>query len=543
VLAHAKSRDLLPHLALLVIAGVFLATYPQFAVDDAFIYFRYAENLALHGELNWNVGEDPVEGYTGVALPVLLALLMKAGVGPLVGGEIIGVLSFLLLYVVLALIMTRLEVPGGVRLVVLLLFVTNPVVYTHTYAGLETMLFVAMGALSFLRLLLCLDTASGNRRNEAVLLLSLLLISFVRPEGVVLSMVSIAAVGIVRAKKAPRRDFLSFMLYAFYIFVVPYAVYFLWRWNYYGLFLPNTFYAKSTTFSPESFILENLVKNARNLFGFLRAAFLIPLLAAAALLLLAPAATYRRMKAFVGALKGSRYFPAHVSVLIFVVIVVAQYVRSNLEMNYAFRFFFHLYPFLLVWLSLLMAFALQGFRERRTPLLRNAALLLLAVLGVWYARDGVSAMKGQYAWARTGRQAMEEQHVAVGKLLRGRFPREEWLVVWGDAGAMPFFSKMKTVDFGRLNDEFLTSEDVTYERGADYFYSFNPAAVVFCLKERKDLKWSPQFVESQLYFTYRPEFRRYIFYRKFLTTGVEPPGINYDYALYLYIRRDLIDDF
>ncbi|MGD1048590.1 MAG: hypothetical protein ABR899_07560, partial [Candidatus Krumholzibacteriaceae bacterium] len=41
------------------------ATSPRWVVDDSFILFRYADNLANHGELNWNLGEKPVEGYTG----------------------------------------------------------------------------------------------------------------------------------------------------------------------------------------------------------------------------------------------------------------------------------------------------------------------------------------------------------------------------------------------------------------------------------------------------------------------------------------------
>jgi hypothetical protein len=46
---------------------------PKWTVDDAYITYRYAQNLARHGELNWNVGQDPVEGYTGVAWPVILS--------------------------------------------------------------------------------------------------------------------------------------------------------------------------------------------------------------------------------------------------------------------------------------------------------------------------------------------------------------------------------------------------------------------------------------------------------------------------------------
>jgi arabinofuranosyltransferase len=55
----------------------------RFLCDDAFISFRYAANLAEHGELAFNV--DPlerVEGYTNFAWVIVLAALAKLGVAP-----------------------------------------------------------------------------------------------------------------------------------------------------------------------------------------------------------------------------------------------------------------------------------------------------------------------------------------------------------------------------------------------------------------------------------------------------------------------------
>ena len=45
----------------------------DFVTDDAYISFRYARNLALHGQLVFNLGEQ-VEGYTNFLWTVLLAL-------------------------------------------------------------------------------------------------------------------------------------------------------------------------------------------------------------------------------------------------------------------------------------------------------------------------------------------------------------------------------------------------------------------------------------------------------------------------------------
>ena len=50
----------------------------NFLNDDAYISFRYAQNLALHGELTYNLGER-VEGYTNFLWTVLMALVLALG--------------------------------------------------------------------------------------------------------------------------------------------------------------------------------------------------------------------------------------------------------------------------------------------------------------------------------------------------------------------------------------------------------------------------------------------------------------------------------
>src|SRR5205814_5237660 len=62
----------------------------DFVNDDAYISFRYARNLAEHGQLVFNLGER-VEGYTNFLWTVLLAACMKVGVGPVAASRFFGV--------------------------------------------------------------------------------------------------------------------------------------------------------------------------------------------------------------------------------------------------------------------------------------------------------------------------------------------------------------------------------------------------------------------------------------------------------------------
>ena len=62
----------------------------RFVTDDAFISFVYSRNLAEHGELVFNQGMDPVEGYTNFLWTILLGLLMVVGLLPEITSLVLG---------------------------------------------------------------------------------------------------------------------------------------------------------------------------------------------------------------------------------------------------------------------------------------------------------------------------------------------------------------------------------------------------------------------------------------------------------------------
>ena len=83
--------------ALLVVhAAVF-----NFVCDDAFISFRYADNLVRHGELVFNPG-DPVEGYTNFLWTVLMAGVLALGLDPVLWSRVGGVVCAVSTLIVLA---------------------------------------------------------------------------------------------------------------------------------------------------------------------------------------------------------------------------------------------------------------------------------------------------------------------------------------------------------------------------------------------------------------------------------------------------------
>ena len=213
----------------------------------------------------------------------------------------------------------------------------------------------------------------------------------------------------------------------------------------------------------------------------------------------------------------------------FVVIVVVQYLRSNLVMNFSYRFFAPFAPILLINLGAIVDLGWSTIRETRDakPLRERyavgaiaAALLLQAFI---YARG----FPDEFRYAGSYGQMLRDEHVSVGKWLRQNIPDSEWLVVVADAGASPYYSKLKTVDFGGLSDEVLRTLSTAGQ--VDYFYSFNPGAAVFSSYDRDELPSSgraARIVED-------PRFLEYQLVRKY-------GSMARDFYQFLYVRRDLL---
>ena len=226
----------------------------EFICDDAFISFRYARNLAEYGAPVFNVLPfERVEGYTNFLWVVVLAGFQVLGIAPpdaAVGltqlGALGGLVAAVLLVRGLRGIATGTTEPG-LRVLdlipaVLLVVVPEHMVWSH--GGLETSWAGALtiGAMA--------AWTSGRYRLAAGLAVATYLL---RPDGLLpvaifgLTWLLVVGTPIVwRERKAawarvPKKR----LLQAAMIFVVPLVIHLLWRRNYYGSWLPNTWAIKA----------------------------------------------------------------------------------------------------------------------------------------------------------------------------------------------------------------------------------------------------------------------------------------------------------
>ena len=248
-----NARDLVRDPRAWILLGVFAlvvatsaryrALYHGNTIDDAYISFQYAKNWASGNGVVFNPGER-VEGYTNFLWVALLAPLW-----PVVGHD---AWRFAAAAWVLALTVGLLGI--------LAVSAVAARVFKHRLSWLIAVLWLAFDdaficytvfALENPLLVLCLlgglvALSYRFRHWEWVLGLSFALTAMTRPDGVLWpATFGIAALpALVGYRPEERRAFARSLGKVLASFVIPFGIYFAWRYTYYGHLFPNTFYLK-----------------------------------------------------------------------------------------------------------------------------------------------------------------------------------------------------------------------------------------------------------------------------------------------------------
>ena len=225
--------------------------------DDAFITYRYSQNLANGFGPVFNPGlAEHVEGFSCPLYMLLIAILIKLplGIDLLFRAKLIGVVFGLLTLIVAQRLAEQLKFPRWAVCAVPLVTAVHASLSISCVDGMETVLgslLTTSAALWFLRAFSSSKSESEDenetpqlKREEgsrAALYAGLLFAgcALTRPEGLLGGLFALIALLVVRKGKVGK-DGLRFAL----AFLVPVVLYFVWRRFYYGLWLPNTYYAK-----------------------------------------------------------------------------------------------------------------------------------------------------------------------------------------------------------------------------------------------------------------------------------------------------------
>lgn len=229
---------------LLVLAIIFLVFhgvyYFNFVVDDAFIAYRYAENLAAGNGLVFNVGER-VEGYSNFLYIVIVAFIIKFfslhGLSLFVAAKIFGILCSIITFLVV-LQCAKLSEHKEYSWLPAALLITSPFFALWSVGGLETAFYglLLMSAVYFY-------LKERSTQSFYISAIFFALAALTRSEALLYFLVAVIHRLYFDFKgKISSPKFLKWLG----TFLLIFGPYFAWRFSYYGDLLPNTFYAKTS---------------------------------------------------------------------------------------------------------------------------------------------------------------------------------------------------------------------------------------------------------------------------------------------------------
>ncbi len=445
-----------------LLLSVFLGNVARyrFLCDDAFITFRYAENVATGLGPVWNPGEH-VEGYTSPLWVLLMAASIRLGLPPELTSQVLGVLSGIGVLALLALFCRKTwpDRPWAVWLLLAVLAASRSFTAWCT-SGMETMLFTFLVLLGFLLLLRARTSARLHLPSSLVLVLATL----TRPEGLLFAGVA-GVFLLVDAARGRRRLAAAVSWLLLYVALV--GAHLLWRHGYYGYWLPNTWYAKVPgLWLEQSRRYLSLFEQDYHIAWFLPFAGLAVLRRRDATALLFAVATGLYL-GYVLAIGGDRF---------------------------EFRFLVVVFPFL-YWLIVdgLSSLARPGFLAAvPRPVTQGGvavvavALVLLTHLGsireeARGRRAGVASVQaaGRYATRRA-----EEGRFLRSRIDQGVLP-EDLVICVGGAGAVPYYTRWPAIDRRGLNDAYIAHlpvaerGQIAHEHDVPYEYLLERGVVVF----------------------------------------------------------------
>lgn len=227
------------------IGGLLLSTlmvvyFWPWTSDDAFISFRYARNLAEGHGLVFNPGER-VEGYSNFLLVLLLAFASTLSLDIVLVAKLVGVLSLPVIALLAVWLIGRLG--GGKRgsAVGFSLSVTATPLAYWAVSGLETAVYAALVLVGVASYILYREGRGTALPTSAVFFA----VALLRVEGVVFFLATCAfhvGAGLLQSVRwRPRRA--EVMVVAG--FALAYGAYLAFRYLYYGSLVPNTVVAKT----------------------------------------------------------------------------------------------------------------------------------------------------------------------------------------------------------------------------------------------------------------------------------------------------------
>jgi len=448
---NAKQRLIV--LSAILTASMLLAFHHNGQIDDAFISYRYAQNLVEGNGLVWNPGEY-VEGYSNFLWVLLLAVGLKFGMTPEHFSYFLAMPFHLLGLIFTYLLARKLLIdrneyshysqspdktynqtinPNLWPLLVLLWVGTNHSLAAFAKSGMETSLqFMLFVLIAYIVSSAVQEGWSIGRIVTTSILLNIALLT--RPDSII-PIVFVSGVFYknhikkftkdAKAEDAGFRRVLDYSLFNL-PFILLFITYFFWKNNYYGSMLPNSANVKLEGFSHAGYGLYYLYLF---MICHLLAPFLIMAIWRGNWLL--------RTNVKVGGLA--------MFTLIWMLYIV--YIGGDFM---EFRFMVPVLPFI----GIVIVYVLTRSIRNPATLTALAVLLLIGNVNSRFTLEktvqGYGIEKAESLVNHVS--GVEQNWTGIGKKLRDMFEGTDVSIAAGAAGAIPYYSGLKAVDFLGLCD-------------------------------------------------------------------------------------------
>jgi len=471
----------------------------NFVTDDAYISFVFSRNFAEHGQLVFNVGQHPVEGYTNFLWTFLLGILAFLGLAPEIMSLVLGYL-FAAGTMVVAMRMVERVLGGrsGWDYLPAALLSLSSGYACWTSGGLETQMFAFFVTLSLYTYL----RADLEHRLYRYLGIFLALAAMTRPEGLLIT----GLLGLHRLLTNLVRDRKMVSSRSQYaclaVFLLLWAPWFAWRWWYYGYFFPNTYYVKAAGETIAHYS-EQMHSNGRY--------YLWQWLTQSKVLYAAPIAVAGFSLANP---RSERFFMGSAALLI-----GAAYLLYTMQVGGDFmglhRFVMPVFVLAAIGLSVGLAIGCRWLKVRldmrgSTRVGRVAPMVVILLLAL-FARSQYQLTSTSIRWGnwRSDHGIDTPSYLAlyahdrkvIGQHMRQCFSASDF-AIFGGVGAKPYYARAKGVDvFGLVSDVVAHKVPRTRARAGHN-------------------KWAP---DSLLYKTYKPDF---VFHCYSLHSDPNRPHLN-----------------
>ena len=425
---------------LVFLARVYVAQ--RQTVDDGFIFFRFARNLAAGEGLVWNLGWERAEGYTSHLQTLLLAGLMKLGMEGPPAGILLGVTGCLGTAFLLFRGLPRfLGCPAWLAGWLVALYLADESAGLNATSGLETHLFTFTAAALWYAALRYVDERGA--RPGLALGAAAFFVALARPEGALLAILTFAPLFFLAGT---RRRVLRTAVPTLAVALA----YLGWKYAYFGYLLPNSFHVK----------VESAVDASFNQFTRYLIEVCAPIAAAFALLL--PWLSRTDWGVRTSAHKGHSKW---ILTLLPLAGLLGFYITSVDASSGAHRYYWPSLPLIVASLG-----CLAGALRQTIPAAVPAVGSLLVAAWCLVGPDGPR-------WPLTvdPPEPLVANLEKLGAALATTGLANDATLVCDSAGIVGYASEFDLIDRSGLMDNFLSGrEDVSFREREDYIFGLEP---------------------------------------------------------------------